>query len=169
MSLTDPLGVRLLDELQAEYRPVLTAVLRLEREFPVVAKNQVALSQNDVHVVGNTQANLFYAMQGTVPKERQKSRREIREALVALQHIPGIRPGLIAVLLEAFSGTIYMVEHLFFLNREIARRITELPREPLFDGYTVETAVYPMERVDAIVDLAYRIWKEQYVLQNAAE
>ena len=167
MQLLDLLGMKLFEELHAQYRPVLRDIMALEKEYPVVAQNQVKLSDTDVRVMGNTQASLLYSMQGFVPEEKQRTRREIRDALLALQHIPGHRTVVVTLLLESFSATIYMVEHLFFLNREIARRVNEKPQPEEFRGYTEADCVYPTERVDAIVSSAYAIWKEGYVLQDA--
>ena len=166
MYLLDLLGVKLFEELHAEYRPVLKDIVQLEKEYPIVAHNQVKLSDVEIHVIGNTQANLLYSMQGFVPEEKQKTRREIRDALAVLQHLPGVRPVIVTLILESFSATVYMVEHLFFLNREIARRVNETPQSEAFHGYTEATCVYPTDRVDAIVSSAYAIWKEGYVLQD---
>jgi hypothetical protein len=169
MQLLDLLGVKLFEELHAAYRPVLHDIMALEREYPIVAQNQVKLSDADIYVMGNTQANLLYSMQGSVPEEKRQTRRQIREALVVLQHIPGIRTVVVTLLLEQFAATIYMVEHLFFLNREIERRIKEEPRSEQFKDRTEADSVYPMDRVDAIVEHAYKIWREVYVLQNAGK
>jgi len=168
MQLLDLLGVKLFEELHGAYRPVLKEIMSLEKDYPIVAQNQVKLSETDIYVMGNTQANLLYSMQGAVSEDKRQTRRQIRDALVVLQHIPGVRTVIVTLLIEQFSATVYMVEHLFFLNREIERRIKEEPRSEGFKGRTEVDSVYPMDRVDAIVARAYAIWKEEYVLQNAS-
>lgn len=165
MQLLDILGLKLFQELHAAYRPILDEIMQLERDYPVVARNHVTLSEES-RIMGNAQANLLFALQGTVAQENRRTRYQIREALVVLQHIPGMRSAVVALLLESFSATVYMVEHLFFLNRDIDRRLREEPRPADLHAFTVETAVYPMERVDEIVAHTYEIWKATYVLQN---
>jgi len=169
MQLLDLLGTKLLTELHGAYRPVLHDIMQLEKDYAHVAQNQVKLSEADIQVMGNTQANMLYSLQGHVSEEKRRTRREIREALTTLFHIPGARTVLVDLILQSFSATLYMVEHLFFLNREIERKLKEEPRSEQFKNLTVADSVYPMDRVDSIVAHAYAIWKEQYVLQNTSK
>jgi hypothetical protein len=169
MRLMNLLGTRLFDELNGAYSPVLAAIMQLESDYPLVARNQIDLSDIDADVTMNALANLLYASQGSVVKEQQQSRRQVRDAIVTLQHIPGVRVVFSTLVMEFFSATIFMLEHLFFLNREIERRVKgDLPSDML-QGRTREQLVYPMDRVEDILAQAYQVWREQHVLQNAAK
>jgi hypothetical protein len=165
MQLLDLIGENLFHELHGAYQPVFDEIMRLEKDFPEVAHNQLKVTGIDESAMYNSQAHMLYMMQGKIPEPERKTRRELRDALQVLQTIPGMRTVVISLVVEAFAATLYMVEDLFFLNRELERRIehSELTE------YTREQLVYPTERIDAIVAQAYAIWKVDYVLQDAGQ
>jgi len=169
MELMDLLGTQLFEDLHGAYRPTLDDILQLEHDYPQVAVNQAKLEVLGDQVMANTQANMLYSLQGLLPEEKRRTRREIRDALHILTSVPGARPAMVGLLMKSFSAALYMVEHLFFLNREIGRRFADVPRLDALVGFTEANALYPTARVEAIVQRAYMIWREQYVLQNPTQ
>jgi len=165
MQLLDLIGESLFHELHGAYRPVFDMVMALERDFPKVALNQIKFDDTDAISMFNAQAHMLYTMQGHVPEADRKTRRQLRDALQVLETIPGTRSAMVKLLVESFAATVYMVEHLFFINRELERRIDagELKE------YTKDDAVYPKERIDDLVALTYKVWKADYVLQDAGK
>lgn len=166
MNLNDYLSQNLLIELHTAYRPVFDLLTTLETEFNDAAKFMAGLAEPNETSMLNAQANLLFSMQGLKPT---RTRREVRDAMLVLTEIPGTRSVLAALIVQYYSGTIYMLEHLFFLNRESIRRVTE--QTPDFKGRTLQSVSYPPERVDEICILAYKIWKEtkQHVPQDASK
>ncbi len=164
--LSDVFGQTLMQEMRQGYRHVFDALIALEKEYPVVTRNQNNLGDPVDNVMVSVHANLLYALQAGLPEDKMKSRREIRDAILELREIPTFMSLLVALAITQFCATIYMAEHLFFLNRELGRRVQEDPKPKFLENYTYEQVVYPMERVDEIVQMAYETWKEQHVLQD---
>lgn len=166
MDLNAYLSQNLLIELHSVYRPVFDLLTKLETEFYDAAKFMAEGSEINESAMLNAHANLLFSMQGVQPT---RTRREVRDALHVLTAIPGVRPVLAVLVVQHYSSTIYMLEHLFFLNREAVRRVTE--QTPDFKGRTLQNASYPPERVEEICLLSYKIWREtkQHVPQDAKQ
>ncbi len=150
----------LLVELHGAYREILDDIKSLENDFLPIAKMQQKLLEDDSEPFSNAVANMLFNMQD-VTEDKLLSRAEIRECLFGLSTIRGVRSALISIVSNYYSATALMIEHLYFANRLMQRQM-DLPREKRLLPYwtlSKEDCVYPQERLDAMREKVYTIWR----------
>lgn len=153
--------LKLQTELNGKYVAVLDELQKLEREYPMVIRNQDALVTDNVRVLLNSYASLLYGVQES---DEPVSPKQLRDALYAFEHVPGLRPTIIEHICELFPATVLLIEHLYFQNRAARRRFNETAG----DFVDEDLYLYPDRRVERIRNLTRAIWRTD-VLQATAE
>lgn len=162
-SVTDALMADMVVELSQEFRPVYDMILKLEKEYPVVANSQKVLTDPATNGMLNCFSALVYQAQTIHPKS--KSKKQIRQAVFDLSHTPLFGVVMIQWMLKLYPAVVILTEHMYFQNRccimEFSLTAARLfvPEKAQYNDW-----VYPPERIDEIRGLAYKIWSKD-VLQ----